>query len=103
MLRNPEPFAALQLESHESRVEVENSLPCPAVLAVFDGAQDMTGFLGYKHTIPAHVELLIKQHLQVFLSRALSASKYEPALSPAELISSAVVFSASKYLFNTSE
>lgn len=90
VLGNPESDTAFQLESHESRVEGENSFPCHAGHAAFDGAQDMTGFLGCKYKLPGHIELPIKQHLQVLLSRAaLNESNYEPALSPAELVSSA--------------
>ncbi|CAN0071273.1 unnamed protein product, partial [Bubo scandiacus] len=56
--------------SHESRVEGENHLPQPAGHASLDAAQDTAGFLGCKHTLSGHVELLIKQHPQVLLHRA---------------------------------
>lgn len=46
--------------SHKSRVE-ENHLTYPAGHASFDATQGMVDFLNCKHTLPAHVELLIKK------------------------------------------
>ncbi|KAK4832092.1 hypothetical protein QYF61_020707 [Mycteria americana] len=70
MLGAPELNAVLRVGSHESGVEGENHLPRPAGPASFDAAQDTVGFLGCKHTLPGHVELLINQHPQVLLLRA---------------------------------
>lgn len=41
----------------------------PASHTSFDAVQDTVDFLGYKHTQPAHVGLLINQHPQIFLLR----------------------------------
>ncbi|NXC65955.1 LBN protein, partial [Anhinga anhinga] len=43
--------AALQVGSHQSRVEGQNHLPRPAGHASFDAAQDTLGFLGCKCTL----------------------------------------------------
>ena len=43
----------------------------------------MVGFLGCKHTLPAHVQLFIHQYLQVLLSRAaLNPFIPQPVLIP---------------------
>jgi len=60
----------LQVGSHESRAEGDNHFPPPAGHAAFDAAQDMVGFLGWKHTLLAQVEILIIQHRQVLLLKA---------------------------------
>ncbi|KAK4827472.1 hypothetical protein QYF61_018708 [Mycteria americana] len=50
-----------------------------AVHASFDAAQDTVGWLGCKHTLPGHVELLINQHPQVLLLRvALNPFSAQP-------------------------
>lgn len=36
----------------------------------YDVAWDVVGFLGCKHTFPAHVELLISQHPEILLLKA---------------------------------
>lgn len=54
MLENPELDAALQLGSQERRGEGKEHLPHPASLATFDAAQDMTGFLGWKHIVNSY-------------------------------------------------
>lgn len=41
--------------------------------------QDTVGFLGGKHTLPAHVEFLVNQNLQVLLSKLLSIH-YPPSI-----------------------
>ena len=41
-----------------TRAEWQNHLPQPAGHASFDAAQDMVGFLGCRHTLLGHVELL---------------------------------------------
>ncbi|KAK4823520.1 hypothetical protein QYF61_003029 [Mycteria americana] len=70
MLGAPELDAVLQVGPHESGVEGQNHLPQPVGHASSDAAQDIVGFLGCKHTLPGHVELLINQHTQVLLLRA---------------------------------
>ena len=70
MLGAPED-AGLQVGSHESGVKEQNPLPRPAGHASFDAAQDTVGFLGCKHTLLAHVELLIHQYLKSFSSGLL--------------------------------
>uniref|UniRef100_A0A8B9FRM5 C2H2-type domain-containing protein n=1 Tax=Amazona collaria TaxID=241587 RepID=A0A8B9FRM5_9PSIT len=45
MLRTPELYTALEVRSHESRVEGQELLPRPAGRAPFDAAQDTVGFL----------------------------------------------------------
>ncbi|PKU47477.1 hypothetical protein llap_2217 [Limosa lapponica baueri] len=66
MLGAPELDAVLQLGTYKSGVEGENHLPQPAGHDS-DAVQDAIGFLGCQCTLPAHVELLINQHLQVLL------------------------------------
>jgi len=70
MLGAPELDAGLQVGSHESGAEGQNPLPQPAGYPSLDAAQDVIGFLGCKHTLPAHVELFIHQYPQVLLLRA---------------------------------
>ena len=60
----------LQVVSHKSRAEGENHLLQPTGHSAFCSAEDTVGFLGFRHTLPAHVELLINQHPQVLLLRA---------------------------------
>ncbi|NWX21281.1 ARMC4 protein, partial [Aegotheles bennettii] len=72
---------ALQVGSHESRVEGENRFPWPADHASFAMAQDTVGFLSYKHTLTAHVELLISQHTQgLLLWTVLNPFSTQPVL-----------------------
>ena len=56
--------------SHNSGVKGQNHLPRPAGHTSLDAAQDTVGFLGCKHTLPAHIELLIRQYPQVLPLRA---------------------------------
>lgn len=56
----------------ESRVEGQNPLPRPAGHTPSDAAQDSTGFLGCKHTLPAHVEFFTNHHPQVLQGFFLS-------------------------------
>lgn len=58
----------LQAGSQESRAEGESHLPCPAGHTAFSAAPVTISFLGYKHTLPGHVE---HQHPQVLLRRAV--------------------------------
>ncbi|KAK4817241.1 hypothetical protein QYF61_005263 [Mycteria americana] len=69
MLGTPELDAVLWVGSHESGVEGQDHLPRPAGHASFDASQDTVGFLGCKHTLPCHVEVLINLHPQVLLLR----------------------------------
>jgi len=62
--------AGLQMVSHQSGVEGQNPLSCPAGLASLDAAQGMVGRLGCEHTLVAHVKLFNHQYLQAFLGRA---------------------------------
>jgi len=62
MLGAPELDAVLQVGSHKSGVKGQNHLSQPVGHVSLDAAQDMVGFLGCKHTLPAHVELLIHQY-----------------------------------------
>ncbi|KAK4810535.1 hypothetical protein QYF61_004498 [Mycteria americana] len=57
--------------SHESGVEGQNHLPQPAGHTSFYAAQDTVGFLGCKHTFPAHVQFFIHQYPQVLLCRTI--------------------------------
>ncbi|NXI45017.1 TENS3 protein, partial [Galbula dea] len=66
----PELDVIFQVGSQESRVEGENHLPPPAGHASLAAAPDTVGLLGCKHTLAAHVELLIHQHPQVSFRRA---------------------------------
>ncbi|GAB0206720.1 mitochondrial enolase superfamily member 1 [Grus japonensis] len=71
VLGPPELDAVLQVGSLKSGVEGQDHLPRPAGhSSVFDAAQDTVGFLGCKHTLLTHVELLINQYPQVLLLRA---------------------------------
>ncbi|KAK4808881.1 hypothetical protein QYF61_007996 [Mycteria americana] len=70
MLGAPQVDAVLQVGSHKSGVKGQNHLPRPAGHSSFDAAQETVGFLGCKHTLPGHVELLINQHPQILLRRA---------------------------------
>ncbi|KAJ7414042.1 hypothetical protein WISP_86992 [Willisornis vidua] len=64
-LRAPELDAALQVGSHQSRVEGQNSLLHPAGHISFDAAQNMADLLVGKCTLLGHNELLVNQYLQV--------------------------------------
>ena len=70
MLGAPELNAVLQVGSHKSRAGGENHLRRPAGHASFDAAQNTVSFLGCKHTLLGHIELLVNQHPQVLLGRA---------------------------------
>jgi len=70
MLETPELDVVLQVRSHKSGVKGQNPLPHPAGHASLDAAQGTVGFLGCECTLPAHVELLVHQYLQVLLLRA---------------------------------
>ena len=59
-------------------VEGENPLPHPAGHTALDAAQDMVDFLGWEHTLPAHVELLINQRPQVLCRAALNPLFAQP-------------------------
>ncbi|KAK4824458.1 LOW QUALITY PROTEIN: hypothetical protein QYF61_015836 [Mycteria americana] len=66
----PELDTALQVRSHQSRVEGQNHLPQPAGHASFDAAQDTVGLLGCQRTLLAHVQLFVHQYPQVLFRRA---------------------------------
>jgi len=66
--------------SHESGVKGQNPLPRPAGHTSPDAAQDTVGFQGCKHTLPAHVELLVHQYPQVLLRAALKSLSAQPVL-----------------------
>jgi len=70
VLRAPQLDAGLQVGSHQSRIEGQNHLPCPAGHTSLDAAQDMVGSLGCERSLPGHIELLVNQHPQVLLGRA---------------------------------
>jgi len=70
------------VESQESGVKGQNPLPRAAGHAALDATQDTVGFLGCKHTLPAHVELLIHQYPQVLLVRAA----FEPLSTQSVLV-----------------
>ena len=70
VLRPPELDTALQVGSHQRRVEGQNHLPQPAGHASLDAAQDTVGLLGCESILPGHVELLNHQYPQVLLLRA---------------------------------
>ncbi|KAF4792461.1 hypothetical protein TURU_122279 [Turdus rufiventris] len=70
MLRIPKLDAALQVGSHEIGVGVGNG-PQKHLLAPFYAVQDTIAFLGCKSTWPCHIELLVSQHHQVILGRAV--------------------------------
>jgi len=77
----PELDAGLQVGSDESGVKGQNPLPCPAVHAALDAAQDTGGFLGCRRASLARVELLVHQHPQVLLLRAaLEPLSVQPVL-----------------------
>ncbi|PKU45927.1 hypothetical protein llap_3762 [Limosa lapponica baueri] len=83
VLRAPTLDTALQMGSHESIVERQDHLPQPADHASFDATHDAVGFLGCQHTLLNHVELLINQHPQVLLLRAvLNPFSAQPVFVP---------------------
>ena len=62
--------AVLWMGPHESRVEGDKHLPLPAGHPFFNAAQHTVGLPGCKHTLLAHVQLLVHQNPQVLLRRA---------------------------------
>ncbi|KAK4821227.1 hypothetical protein QYF61_015795, partial [Mycteria americana] len=80
MVGAPEQNEVLQVGSHESGVEGENNLLCPAGLTSFDAAQDAVGFLGCKCTRLGHVELLNEQHQALLLRAALNPFSFHPVI-----------------------
>ena len=56
VLEAPELDTVLQVESHESIVEVQDHLSQPAGHVSLEAAQDTVSLLGYKKTLPAYVE-----------------------------------------------
>jgi len=60
----PELDAVLHVGSYESRAEWDSPLPCPA-------GHSSVVFSGCKSTLATHVKVLINQHLQVILLRAV--------------------------------
>ncbi|PKU42438.1 hypothetical protein llap_7238 [Limosa lapponica baueri] len=81
VLRAPKLDIALQVESHESRVEGKNHFPRPAGHTSFDAAQDIVSLLGCEHTLPAHIQVFIYQYPQVLLgTAALNPFVPHPAL-----------------------
>ncbi|NWZ64072.1 F120B protein, partial [Acrocephalus arundinaceus] len=73
VLGTSELDTALQVGSHQSRVDRENPLPCPAGHAALDAAQ---GSAGYECTLL--VKLLIEQHPKALLSNALNPFSIQP-------------------------
>lgn len=61
----------MQVVSHKNGVEGKSNLPQHAGPTSSDAARDTGGFLGCKHILTAHTELLVNQHPQVFLFRAV--------------------------------
>ena len=59
------------MRSHQHRAEGHSHLHRPSGHASFDAAQDMVGFLGCKHTLPAHAHLPTHQYPHVLFGRAL--------------------------------
>ncbi|NXO11734.1 F120B protein, partial [Oriolus oriolus] len=78
MLGTSELDVALQVESHQSRVDRENPLPHPAGHAALDAAQGAVGFLGSECTLPAQVKLLIQQHPKALLRAAVNPFSIQP-------------------------
>jgi len=70
MLGASELDTVLPVGSHECGEKGQNHLSRPVGHASLDAAQDTVGFLGCKHTLPAHVELLSHQCPQVLLLSA---------------------------------
>jgi len=70
VLGAPEPDVGLQVGSHQSRAERQNSLPRPADHASLDAAQGTVGLLGCECMLPAHIWFFIYQFPQVLLLRA---------------------------------
>jgi len=69
VLGAPELDVGLQVGSHQSRVEGQNSLPQPAGHASLDAVQDTVGLLGCERTLVACVQLFIHQYPQVLLGQ----------------------------------
>jgi len=67
VLGDPDLDAGLPEESHQSRAEKQNLLPCPAAHTTFGAAQGMIGFPGCQRTLLDYSELLIPQYPQVLL------------------------------------
>ncbi|NXH84260.1 F120B protein, partial [Edolisoma coerulescens] len=78
MLGTSELDTALQVGSHQSRVDRENPLPLPAGHAALDAAQGAVGFLGCERTLLAQVKLLIQQHPKALLRAALNPFSTQP-------------------------
>ncbi|NWY38380.1 F120B protein, partial [Sylvia atricapilla] len=64
---------ALQVGSHQSGVDRENPLPCPAGHTAFDAAR---GLVGFERTLL--VKLLIQQHPKALLSAVLNPFSIQP-------------------------
>ena len=71
MMEAPELYTMLQMGPHKRGVKGENHLPRLPGHTSFDAAQDTVGFLGRRHTLPAHAEFFISQHPKVLLLRAV--------------------------------
>lgn len=84
MVGSLEANSALQAESWESGVEVNNQLALFGVHAAFDAAHDMIAFRGCKHVLLAHVEL--------FISECLQAGRQSGELHHHPLLASACIF-----------
>ncbi|NWW82991.1 F120B protein, partial [Climacteris rufus] len=70
--------AVLQIASHQSRVDRENPLPCPAGHSAFDAGRGAVGFLGCECTLPDLVKLFIQQHSKALLRAALNPFSIQP-------------------------
>lgn len=67
------------MRPNKCRVEWENHLPPPAGHSCFDAAVDAVGFLCYKSTLLAHVQVLIRWNVQVLL-RSTALKKFSQSL-----------------------
>uniref|UniRef100_A0A8B9FUB2 C2H2-type domain-containing protein n=1 Tax=Amazona collaria TaxID=241587 RepID=A0A8B9FUB2_9PSIT len=74
MLRTPELYTALEVRSHESRVEGQELLPRPAGRAPFDAAQDTVGFLDssfmpFLQELPAELQYEDKESYETYYQK----------------------------------
>ncbi|KAK4816390.1 hypothetical protein QYF61_016707 [Mycteria americana] len=70
VVRGPKLNTVFEVRPHQCQVQGHDHFPSPAGHAIFDTSQDAIGLLGHLGSLPACVQLAVKQHPQVLFHRA---------------------------------
>ncbi|KAK4821753.1 hypothetical protein QYF61_000814, partial [Mycteria americana] len=70
VVQGPKLNIVFEVRPHQCRVQGDDHFASPAGHAIPDTSQDAIGFLGHLGTLPAHIQLAVDQHPQVYFRQA---------------------------------